>query len=131
MKEYKKPNIIMRTTPNELKIKVENILNQMIEIFGNNDGLLRRQAIIPIYYLLLRYALIQNSINKISRRLLSDFAKKVTENRKIAEEDIAKADFDLFSFDRMTIQGTNDASSIKERLKIICQYFEIEPPCFR
>jgi hypothetical protein len=40
-------------------------------------------------------------------------------NRIAAEKAIAKADYELLEFDRMSQQGTNDASSIKERSRIL------------
>jgi hypothetical protein len=49
----------------------------------------------------------------------------VENNRNLAEEDITKADFELLEYDRLSIQGTNDASSIKERLRIISKFLDI------
>ena len=36
----------------------------------------------------------------------------------MAEKDITQANFELLEFDRMSQQGTNDADSIKERVRI-------------
>lgn len=130
VKEYRNPDKGRLVEANELKTKVCSILTQMTKIFGDKDPLLTRQSTVPIYYLLFRYAIEQTTVERISRRMLSEFAEKVAKNRKTAEEDITKADFDLLQFDRMTIQGTNDASSIKERLRIISEVFNLVPTRF-
>lgn len=111
---------------NELGNKVKNILNEMCNMFVEKDSLLSTQSAPTIYYLLFRSALIQGRLSSISRIDLANFRQKVASNREIAEEDLKKADFELLEFDRMSQQGTNDASSIRERLRIISNYFDIK-----
>jgi|SRR5215469_11563789 len=43
-------------------------------------------------------------------------------NRQAAERDIARANFEWLEFDRMSQQGTNDAASIRERVKILSSF---------
>lgn len=112
---------------NQLTNEVQRILNEMIDIYTDQDELLSTQAVIPIYYLLFRTAKKQGQLTNISRDKLVLFRDKVIENRKIAEKDITKADYDLLEFNRLSIQGTNDASSIRERLKIISNFFNLVP----
>ena len=49
---------------------------------------------------------------------MADFDNKRENNRKKAEEDIAKANYDLLEFDRYA-QSPNDGYAIKFRLKIL------------
>lgn len=123
VKKYKETN----DNPKYLKERVISILKEMDSVFFDKDKLLNAQSIIPIYYLLFRQAINSNKLGNISNRKLVEFSENIKENRKIAEEDISKADFELLEFNRLSVQGTNDASSIRERLRIICKYFGIDP----
>jgi hypothetical protein len=106
--------------------QVQFILNEMLEVFHKKDVLLRAQSSIPIYYLLFMLAKDQGRLDNISRKKLIDFNNKILQNRKNAEQDIAKADYELLEYHRMSIQGTNDASSIRERVRIIANNFNID-----
>ena len=114
----------------ELKEKVTTIINEMNRTFRKKDALLRSQANIPIYYLLYKYAMEQNKLLNITINKLNNFRDEIVYNKSLAEENISNANFDLLQYDRLTIQGTNDASSIKERIRIITTYFNITPPQF-
>lgn len=116
---------------NQLTNEVQLILNEMIYIYTDQDELLSTQSVIPIYYLLFRTAKKQGQLTNISREKLVLFRNKVIENRKTAEKDITKADYELLEFNRLSIQGTNDASSIRERLRIICNFFNLIPLEFK
>lgn len=130
VKDYKKDFQVERINPKDLAMAVKRILDTMMNTFKNKDTLLVSQAAVPIYYLLFKYAIEQNCLDKITRTGLEEFSKKVAENRKLAEIDITRADFDLLQFDRLSIQGTNDASSIKERLRIVFTQSGIPLPQF-
>lgn len=106
--------------------EVKKVLNKMNNIFVEKDDLLMAQAGVPLYFLLFKLAINQGRLDNITRKRLVEFNEKVAENRRIAERDISKADFELLEFDRMSVQGTNDASSIKERLQIISKFFGIK-----
>jgi len=102
-----------------------NILQKMNGIFISKDGLLRAQGNISVFYLLFRQANATNQLQKITRARLFEFYDKLSANRKIAEEDITKATFDYLEFDRLSQQGTNDTSSIKERTRIMAEFLGI------
>ncbi|AIQ29303.1 hypothetical protein P40081_14935 [Paenibacillus sp. FSL P4-0081] len=103
---------------------VLSILDSMENVFNTNDELLRSQASIPIYYLLFRGQKEKiNDLNLVGRKFFLDFKNAIEENRKAASENISDADFDLLEYDRLSQQGTNDALSIKERYRIIEDYF--------
>lgn len=113
-----------------LSDKVRSTLNFMVDIFLDKDELLTSKGNIPVYYLLFHFASRSGAEKLITRNKIIEFRNDVINNRNIAETDLTKANFDLLEYDRFTIQGTNDASSIKERLKIIASYFGIEIPSF-
>lgn len=107
------------TKVKSLVSKVTKILDKMNEIFSYKDTLLKAQSSIPVYYLFFRY-IIEKDLNiKNLRKKFLDFNESVKNNRTIAEDDISKAEFALLEYSRLSIQGTNDASSIKERLEIL------------
>ncbi len=108
------------------KDAVVSILQEMNKVFTRNDRLLSSQSIIPIYYLIFKSALKQNQVQKISRKKLIKFNTERTENRIMAEQDITKAHFDLLEFDRLSVQGTNDASSIRERVRVLGEYLGLK-----
>lgn len=121
VKTFKK-NKILKAKPYENK--VVGILNEMNKIFQDNDPLLRSQSIIPIYYLL--FADIIGEKLKLPRQKLLAFRDDIQKNKDLAATDFTKANYDLIEFDRMSLQGTNDASSIKERWSILREYFGIK-----
>jgi hypothetical protein len=46
-------------------------------------------------------------------------------NKALAEESIAKADYDLLQYDRLSQQATSDALSIIERCRILSNFLRI------
>jgi hypothetical protein len=111
---------------NMLSSYVGETTELMAKIFTAKDTLLAAQAVIPVYYLLFREAKLQNTLNLLSRQQFLTFNTKRQKNRTLAESDITKADFELLEFDRMSQQGTNDAGSIRERLRILAKHLKIK-----
>lgn len=110
-------------------IEVENrtvkVLNFMSSIFVEKDELLRAQGNMVLYYLLAKSALLGEEMKKMSRGKLFEFREIVRQNRVNAEDNYAEARFDLLEFDRLSQQGTNDSSNIRERLRVITEFLEI------
>ncbi len=106
-----------------IKKEVVKVLNEMSRFFHKKDSLLNNQAVIPIYFLLFKEA-IEKKKTLVRTKFLG-FNQDRLENRKIAEKNISKANYDLLEYDRMSQQGTNDASSIKERLRILQEYLKV------
>lgn len=123
--EYKKDS---DGVVSEICQRVEKILNVMSSIFHKNDELLMAQGIIVVYYLVFRRAVLSHELEKISRRSLIDFRDELKSNRKRAEDDYANSIFDYLEFDRLNQQGTNDASSIRERFRILAEFLGLEEP---
>lgn len=84
--------------------------------------LLRAQGAMVVNYLLFKWARLSNI--KINRSWLLEFDQRVKDNRLFAESNYENADYELLEFDRLSQQGTNDASSIKERLRILKEYIK-------
>lgn len=119
---YKKSSTLKTS---RIEDKVTKILNDFCSIFADNDPILRTQSIIPIYYLALRKANENNTTTKLNRIKLIEFKEKVRSNKIVAENDMSKANYELIEFDRMSLQGTNDAGSIRERSRILIEYLKL------
>lgn len=113
-----KQNKVMKAKP--VETSVISVLEVMNKIFHDNDPLLRSQGIIPIYYLLFNDAIRKSQ--HIARKSLVEFRDDIQKNKILAETNISKANYDLIEFDRLSLQGTNDAGSIRERLRILTEY---------
>jgi hypothetical protein len=103
--------------------RVSNTVTKYLDImdacFSLVDNLLRAQGNITVYYLLFKWA--EEVKFTITRSQLLTFTELVKSNREVAEINYEIANFDLLEYDRLTQQGTNDASNIKERLRIIIE----------
>jgi len=108
-----------------LFLKVENTIKQMEEIFSDSDEILRSQGNMVLYYLIFRQSLLLNEVHKITRRKLLDFRVELTSNRKDAEDNYSDSTFEFLEFDRLTQQGTNDASNIRERFRTLASYLNL------
>ncbi|RZM25097.1 MAG: DUF262 domain-containing protein [Pedobacter sp.] len=97
-------------------------IGKMSECFAAKDVLLRAQGAMVVYYLLFKWSILNEF--QINRSWLLDFDQRIKDNRKLAEENYEGANFELLEFDRLSQQGTNDASSIRERLRILREFIE-------
>jgi hypothetical protein len=104
---------------------VNKILDEMAKIFTKKDPLLTAQGTFPVYFLLVRDYLNRKKLKTFTRSMLVKFREKLEKNRKKAERDIGSAEFDLLEYDRLSQQGTNDASSISTRLEILKSYLKL------
>lgn len=111
-----------------LKKSVLSVLNVMSSVFMDKDDLLAAQGTLVVYYLVFRQAHLDNQLAKVTRRKLMDFRKALADNRDAATKHYERASFDLLEFDRLNQQGTNDASSIRERCRILAEFLKIAPP---
>ena len=112
-------------TVDQIKELVKNNLDFMSRIFLQNDELLKSQGNMVLYYLLFKCAIESNLTANITREKLFEFRNAVQQNRNDAELNFADASFELLEFDRLSQQGTNDSSNIKERLGIITSFLGI------
>jgi len=110
-----------------VKHGVTEVLDFMSSIFLERDELLRAQGNMVLYYLLSLSALKSGLSGNFSRESLYSFRDLVRKNRVMAEDNYAEASFELLEFDRLSQQGTNDSSNIRERLKVISRALGVEP----
>jgi hypothetical protein len=103
----------------QLQNEIYLVLDHMMEVFGDSDPLLRAQGNMVVYYLLFKKAYELDSLNSLDRRSFLDFNEELRSNRLKAEESYEDSSFDLLEYDRLTQQGTNDASNIKERVSVL------------
>src|SRR5262249_52460155 len=102
----------------KLRARALHTLNLLDSAFNNQDSLLRAQGVVSIFYLTIQAAEKAHKLRNFAREGIEEFNEKLNANRKAAETDIAKANFEWLEFDRLSQQGTNDATSIRERVKI-------------
>jgi Protein of unknown function DUF262 len=100
--------------------KSQGNVERMASVFTQKDSLLRQVGMVILYYHLFRIAHDQGWAHEITRKRLADFDKLRENNRKKAEQDITKANYNLIEFDRYS-QSPNDAYAIRFRLKILLQ----------
>lgn len=105
-----------------LELETSSTVDSMSEIFMDRDELLSAQGNLIIYYLIFRGAKENGELSLINRKSLFDFRTKLSENRLKAELDYEGASFELLEYDRLSQQGTNDASSIRERYGILARH---------
>jgi len=98
--------------------RVRPILADMSLVFLNSDKLLASVGMTVLYYLLFREARGKGWTSQITRHRLLEFDELRLQNRKAAEQDIAKADYDLLEFDRYS-QAPNDALAVNFRYKVL------------
>jgi hypothetical protein len=109
-----------------LETKTKSVLNEMVKVFSSSDNLLRAQSSIPVYYLVFRLGIEKGLTNLLTRNKFQDFYNTLDQNRKLAEADITKANFEYLEFDRLSQQGTNDASNIRERTRILGEFLGVQ-----
>lgn len=106
---------------------VGKVLSEIANVFGNNDPLLRAQSVLPVFYLTARDLLSNGQFFRLfDRGRLESFYALLSRNRDVASFDLESASFELLEFDRLSQQGTNDASSIKFRYELLRDYLRGE-----
>lgn len=108
-----------------LAARCEAVLDVMSSIFTSKDELLQAQGILTVYYLVFKSAIASQCVERITRRALLDFRASLSANRDAAVQNYEGASFDLLEFDRLNQQGTNDASGIRERVRILANYLQV------
>jgi len=101
-----------------LSTKAGLVLCLMEKCFIKEDPLLRSVGMVALYYHLFRIAKVGGWLPELSRKKLLLFEEMRKKNRRAAEADIAKADYDLLEFDRL-VQTPNDAFAMTARLGVI------------
>ena len=113
------------------KENVCKILNEMSLVFCDKDELLKRQTIIPIYYLLFHF--MNGKVKPNIRKDIIQFVKDVEKNRDVMnslERETRNSEIkaDLIDYYVESLQGTNRSSSIKKRCCILADHLGIKIP---
>jgi hypothetical protein len=103
---------------------VSQVLDLMSTVFGQEDRLLRSQSMAVVYFLIFKKCSTDKWFAKVSRKTLLQFEELRAKNRVTAEQDITNAKYDLLEFDRMSVQGTNDALSLNFRFETMRNYLK-------
>jgi len=103
---------------NTLEKSASAILDKLAAIFSDSDPLLRSVGMVTLYYLMIRQGSLPKGFN---RNALHQFENARIENRKMAEADIKKGDYDLLEFDRY-VQSPNDAYANELRLRVLTEW---------
>lgn len=125
VREFKQKNLV--AISRSLEIGVTDILSEMWKVFAKRDPLLRTVSMPVIYFLVFKTAKEGGWLKEIARERFLAFEDARRANRKIAQSDISKANYDLLEFDRMSQQGTNDAMSIVFRVNTLINFLRNRP----
>lgn len=101
-------------------------LRCMNSIFQDKDTLLTKQGDMPIYYLVIKDAINQGLDNTITRNKLVDFREILNTISKKTPEDLTDDDYMYYDYYVNSLQGTNNASSIRARVRILETYLDID-----
>lgn len=125
---FVKQNINNSAQIKHLQNSCEHTISQMSKCFLDKDSLLIASNIV-LYYLLFKEAEKQNKLDNLTRSKFADFKNAVSENRNLAEIGLDNEEnhisYELLEYERLSQQGTNDASNIRERLRIISSYMGV------
>jgi hypothetical protein len=97
------------------------VLDLMAKVFDRADPLLRQVGMVVLYFHTFRIAQSEGWLDQIERRKFVAFEEQRKENRRIAEEEIGAAEYELLEFDRYA-QSPNDAYAVKLRLATMLKY---------
>lgn len=107
----------------DMRRRTADTLVSMVEVFKENDPLLRQVGMITLYYHLFR--LVRNEkVGSVTRDMLAEFEQKRENNKRLAEED-RRSDAKLLEFDKHA-QTPNDAYALKIRLGILLEFLKKE-----
>ena len=104
-----------------MKTTVEEVLDYMADTFTDDDALLRSVGMISLYFLLFQSAVADAQTDLISRAQIDGFEAERQQNRQVAEENIAEANYNLLEFDRFA-QSPNDGIAMRFRLAVLDQH---------
>lgn len=100
---------------------VTESLDAMVELFTDNDELLRSSGMIVVYYLLISRILDDNGQLGFGRAELVEFEELRKENREKFAAEEEGVDFKLIEFDELA-QSSNDGSAIQRRYEVLREH---------
>lgn len=112
-----------KSVPDDLRPKCTEVLTSMRKMFTIKDSLLRSIGMVTVYYTVFRQAIREGWRDRLDRAMFQEFEVVREENRKQAEKELTKADYDLLEFDRLS-QSPNDAVAIRFRHQIMVSFLK-------
>jgi len=101
--------------------QVVTLLDSMAQALVDRDPLLNQIGMVTLYFLLYAGIEAPEQSFELSRSLLVAFEQARLDNRAIAEQDVAKASYELLEFDRYA-QSPNDAIALRFRHQVLCAW---------
>jgi hypothetical protein len=101
--------------------KVVAILDKMAPTFTEGDPLLGQVGMTTLLFILYAGIEIEAGPVEVSRSRLDAFEHARKENRRIAEDDVSKANYALLEFDRYS-QSPNDEIALRYRCKVLLDW---------
>jgi len=111
-----------------LKKRVTAQLKTVSRVFKKKDPLLGKQAYPPLYYLFVKIMTHEYASKTLFTDIYKFFEKFHADRAKNLERKEEERDINLSEFGRLMQQGTNDLSSLRERVSILRKYFLQEHP---
>lgn len=102
----------------ELEGRVRHVLDEMAQRFVDADPLLKSVGMISLYFLLFDRAISKGMLPELRRVDFEEFERNRLNNRRLAEEKIADANYHLLEFDRFA-QSPNDGIALRYRLGVV------------
>jgi hypothetical protein len=124
VKEYKDNKYASDVQIFEKEVRI--VLEVLDNIFDSKDNLLKRQSDIPIYYLLVRDAMNQGLIEKITRIKLEEFQSLIASVGKKSPDELSDKDYNHYNYNIASQHGTNNSANIKNRVELIENIFGID-----
>lgn len=103
-----------------------SVTNKMSNLFVSNDPLLRSVGTDVLYYWLFRTAINEEWSERLSRQSFLYFEDTRDENRRLAEEDLSQANYELIEYDRLA-QSPNDGVALRFRFEVL---YKLMSPSF-
>ena len=97
------------------------VLERLATVFTDADPLLRSVGMVTLYYWLFSCAVDEGNEDELNRRTLASFEDARSSNRRIAEENVRRADYDLLEFDRLA-QSPNDGVALDFRYGVLANF---------
>jgi Protein of unknown function DUF262 len=119
VREFKEEQL--RSKAKQLEAESRTVLKAMADVFVKKDLLLKNTGIVVVYFLLFRQAIKLRKLGILRRSKFLAFEELREENRRVAEADIEKADYDLIRFEELA-NSLNDKFAIKFRYDTICKH---------
>lgn len=99
-------------------------LNLMAGVFVDRDELLRSLGTAVLYYNLFREGSEGAWAGQITRSELAAFEELRRTNRRLAEDDLDTADFELIEYDRLA-QSSNDGHALRTRYRLLVRHLDL------